>query len=107
MVTANDVLQAIDNVDAVVLPKCKEYDDFEYGHPVYRIGDYGYIDADEFDGIIKGYGIPWLMNAYVYVGNGLLVDDAVDAVNNGDDTLDDFMATVDVDRLDEVYYTEI
>ena len=66
-----------------------------------------YVDADEFEGIIKGYGIPWLMNAYVYVGNGLLVDDAVDAVNNGDDTLDDFMATVDVDRLDEVYYTEI
>ena len=107
MVTANDILQAIDNVDAVVLPKCKEYDDFEYGHPVYRIGDYGYVDADEFDGIIKGYGIPWLMNAYVYVGNGLSVDNVIDAINNGDDALDDLMATVDIDRLDDVYYTEI
>ena len=106
MINVDDINRAIDAVDEVVLPKCKEYDDFEYGHPVYRIGDYGYINADEFEDIIKGYGIPWLLNAYIFVGNGLSVDDAVDAINGGDETLDSLMSTVDDDRLDEVYYTE-
>ena len=46
------------------------------------------------------------MNAYVYVGNGLSVDDVVDAINGGDETLDLLMSTVDDDRLDDVYYTE-
>lgn len=47
------------------------------------------------------------MNAYVYVGKGLPIDDVVDTINNGDDALDDFMATADLDRLDDVYSTEI
>ena len=107
MVTEQDIINAIDDVNDVVLPKCKMYADFEYGHPVYRIGDYGYIDASEFESIVNGYDIPWLMNAYIYVGNGLSVADAVNAINSGDETLDGLMNGTDVDRLDDVYYTEI
>ena len=106
MIAANDINSTIDAVDDIILPKCVMYDEFDEGHPVYRIGDYGYIDATEFESVISSFGIPWLLNAYIFVGNGLSVDDVVDAINGGDETLDSLMSTVDDDRLDDVYYTE-
>ena len=106
MITATDVESVISSVDEVVLPKCRLYDEFDEGHPVYRIGDFGYIDAREFEGIVAGHYRPWLLNAYILEGNGIPVDDIVSSVNNGDDGLEGMMAGIDDDRLDEVYYTE-
>ena len=48
MITAKDITDMVERVDAKLTPKCR-YDGFQPCEGIYRLGDYGYVSETEYD----------------------------------------------------------
>lgn len=53
MITAKDIADMVERVDAKLLPLC-DYEGFEPYEGIYRLGDYGYVTETEYNAAFKG-----------------------------------------------------
>lgn len=68
---ARDMIRSIDNR---LIPECRDFDTYTETDVIWRIGDYGYVDADVYEQAFRDYeernGKPkWARTMYVLEGN--------------------------------------
>lgn len=114
-VGADDITRMVETVDhafeGMVRDYC-EYDALPGVHPVYRIGDWGWVREDQWDTVFAPWP-DWAPYAYEIDANALdyehLRERIACAVNHGGGTAlkqwcDDLM---DANQFDTVFYTEV
>ena len=106
MITAEDITDMVDRVDAKLTPKCR-YDGFQPCEGIYRLGDYGYVTETEHDAAFEGEPY-WARDAYMLEGNGVGHGRIARLYNDGDvEALSDYInERFDNDQMDDVFYTE-
>lgn len=77
MITAKDITDMAERVDAKLLPLC-DYEGFEPYEGIYRLGDYGYVTETEYNAAFKGEPY-WAQDAYMLEGNGVGCDSTTTA----------------------------
>ena len=68
---ARDMIHSIDNR---LIPECRDFDAYTETDVIWRIGDYGYVDADAYEQAFKAYEerngkAEWARTMYVLEGN--------------------------------------
>lgn len=68
---ARDMIHSIDNR---LLPECRDFDTYTETDEIWRIGDYGYVDADVYEQAFRDYEArngkaEWARTMYVLEGN--------------------------------------
>lgn len=68
---ARDMIHSIDNR---LIPECRDFDTYTETDEIWRIGDYGYVDADVFEQAFRNYEerngeTEWARPMYVLEGN--------------------------------------
>lgn len=107
---ARDMIHSIDNR---LIPECRDFDTYTETDEIWRIGDYGYVDADVYEQAFRDYeerngGTEWARPMYVLEGNQPNhLEYFVEAYNLGgmpmlNGLLD---AQFDNENADEVYLT--
>ena len=106
MITAKDITDMAERVDAKLLPLC-DYEGFEPYEGIYRLGDYGYVTETEYNAAFKGEPY-WAQDAYMLEGNGVGCGRIARLYNDGDvEALSDYInERFDNDQMDDVFYTE-
>ena len=106
MITAEDITDMVDRVDAKLTPKCR-YDGFQPCEGISRLGDYGYVTETEYDAAFEGEPY-WARDAYMLEGNGVGHGRIARLYNDGDvEALSDYVnERFDNDQMDDVFYTE-
>lgn len=107
---ARDMIHSIDNR---LIPECRDFDTYTETDEIWRIGDYGYVDADVYEQAFKEYEArnrkaEWARTMYVLEGNQPThLEFFVEAYNfGGVPMLYGFLdAQFDSGHADEVYLT--
>ena len=68
---ARDMIHSIDNR---LIPECRDFDTYTETDEIWRIGDYGYVDADVYEQAFRDYEerngkAEWSRSMYVLEGN--------------------------------------
>lgn len=68
---ARDMIRSIDNR---LTPECRDFDTYTETDDIWRIGDYGYVDADVYEQAFRDYEerngkTEWARTMYVLEGN--------------------------------------
>lgn len=68
---ARDMIRSIDNR---LIPECRDFDTYTETDYIWRIGDYGYVDADVYEQAFRDYEerngkTEWARTMYVLEGN--------------------------------------
>lgn len=68
---ARDMIHSIDNR---LIPECRDFDTYTETDEIWRIGDYGYVDADVYEQAFRDYEerngkAEWARTMYVLEGN--------------------------------------
>ena len=68
---ARDMIRSIDNR---LIPECRDFDTYTETDDIWRIGDYGYVDADVYEQAFRDYEerngkTEWARTMYVLEGN--------------------------------------
>lgn len=68
---ARDMIRSIDNR---LIPECRDFDTYTETDVIWRIGDYGYVDADVYEQAFRDYEerngkTEWASTMYVLEGN--------------------------------------
>lgn len=68
---ARDMIRSIDNR---LIPECRDFDTYTETDDIWRIGDYGYVDADVYEQAFRDYEerngkTEWAHTMYVLEGN--------------------------------------
>lgn len=112
-ITVEQARAMIDGIDTGLIPECRDFDSYTETDYIWRIGDYGYVDADVYEQAFRDYEerngkAEWARAMYVLEGNQPnRLENFVEAYNLGgmpmlDGLLD---AQFDNDDANEVYPT--
>lgn len=83
---ARDMIRSIDNR---LIPECRDFDTYTETDDIWRIGDYGYVDADVYEQAFRDHEerngkTEWARSMYVLEGNQPdRLEDFVKAYNLG------------------------
>lgn len=107
---ARDMIRSIDNR---LIPECHDFDTYTETDDIWRIGDYGYVDADVYEQAFRDYEerngkTEWARTMYVLEGNQpYRLEAFVKAYNLGGIALLYGLLDVQFDNgdADEVYLT--
>ena len=111
-VSAGDITRMVETVDSQFEPMVRDYGDLPGTHPVYRIGDWGWVREDQWDAVFAPWP-DWAPYAYEIDANAFdyehLRDRIASAVNHGGSTsLRQWCdALMDANQFDTVFYTEV
>lgn len=77
--TVEQARDMINSIDVRLIPECRDFDTYTETDDIWRIGDYGYVDADVYEQAFRDYEerngeAEWARSMYVLDGNqpGLL-----------------------------------
>lgn len=112
-ITVEQARDMITSIDTSLIPECRDFDTYTETDDIWRIGDYGYVDADVYEQAFRDYEerngeTKWARTMYVLEGNQpTRLEFFVEAYNLGgvpmlDGLLD---AQFDNDEADSVYFT--
>lgn len=73
-ITLDQVRDMIHSIDNRLIPECRDFDAYTETDEIWRIGDYGYVDADVYEQAFRDYeerngGTEWARPMYVLEGN--------------------------------------
>lgn len=86
-ITLDQVRDMISSIDDRLIPECRELDTYTETDDIWRIGDYGYVDADVYEQAFRDYEerngkTEWARTMYVLEGNQPdRLEDFVEAYN--------------------------
>ena len=72
--TVEQARDIIHSIDTSLIPKCRDFDAYTETDDIWRIGDYGYVDADVYEQAFRDYEArngetEWARTMYVLEGN--------------------------------------
>lgn len=72
--TVKQVCDMIDSIDLRLTPECRDLDTYTEKDKIWRIGDWGYVDADVYEQAFRDYEerngeAEWARSMYVLEGN--------------------------------------
>lgn len=72
--TVEQARDMIHSIDTSLIPECRDFDTYTETDDIWRIGDYGYVDADVYEQAFRGYEerngeTEWARTMYVLEGN--------------------------------------
>lgn len=111
--TVEQARDMIRSIDTRLIPECRDFDTYTETDEIWRIGDYGYVDADVYEQAFREYEArngkaEWARTMYVLEGNQPNhLEFFVEAYNfGGVPMLYGFLdAQFDSGNADEVYMT--
>lgn len=73
-ITLGQVRDMISSIDSRLIPECRDFDTYTETDEIWRIGDYGYVDADVYEQAFRDYEArngkaEWARPMYVLEGN--------------------------------------
>lgn len=73
-ITVEQARDMINSIDTSLIPECRDFDTYTETDDIWRIGDYGYVDADVFEQAFLEYEehngeAEWARIMYVLEGN--------------------------------------
>lgn len=73
-ITVEQARDMIDSIDTSLTPECRDFDTYTETDDIWRIGDYGYVDADVYKQAFRDYEerngkTEWARPMYVLEGN--------------------------------------
>lgn len=73
-ITIEQARDMIHNIDTSLIPECRDFDTYTETDDIWRIGDYGYVDADVYEQAFRDYEerngkTEWARTMYVLEGN--------------------------------------
>lgn len=73
-ITLGQVRDMISSIDSRLIPECRDFDTYTETDVIWRIGDYGYVDADVYEQAFRDYEArngetEWARPMYVLEGN--------------------------------------
>lgn len=73
-ITVEQAHDMIDSIDTSLIPECRDFDTYTETDDIWRIGDYGYVDADVYEQAFRDYEerngkTEWARTMYVLEGN--------------------------------------
>lgn len=112
-ITLDQVRDMIHSIDSRLIPECRDFDAYTETDDIWRIGDYGYVDADVYEQAFRDYEerngkAEWARTMYVLEGNQPnKLEYFVKAYNFGGVTMLYGLLDVQFDsgNADEVYMT--
>lgn len=87
--TVEQARDMIHSIDTSLIPECRDFDAYTETDEIWRIGDYGYVDADVYEQAFRDYEerngeTEWAHPMYVLEGNQpTLIEFFVEAYNLG------------------------
>lgn len=88
-ITLKQTRDMIRSIDTSLIPECRDFDTYTETDEIWRIGDYGYVDADVYEQAFRDYEerngeTEWARTMYVLEGNQpALIEFFVKAYNLG------------------------
>lgn len=72
--TVEQACDMIRSIDTSLIPECRDFDAYTETDEIWRIGDYGYVDADVYEQAFRDYEArngetEWARPMYVLEGN--------------------------------------
>lgn len=72
--TVEQARDMIHGIDASLIPECRDFDTYTETDDIWRIGDYGYVDADVYEQAFRDHEerngkTEWARTMYVLEGN--------------------------------------
>lgn len=72
--TVEQARDMISSIDTSLIPECRDFDTYTETDEIWRIGDYGYVDADVYEQAFRDYEArngkaEWARTMYVLEGN--------------------------------------
>lgn len=72
--TVEQARDMISSIDTSLIPECRDFDSYTETDVIWRIGDYGYVDADVYEQAFRDYEArngetEWARPMYVLEGN--------------------------------------
>lgn len=72
--TVEQARDMINSIDTSLIPECRDFDTYTETDDIWRIGDYGYVDADVYEQAFRDYEerngkTEWARAMYVLEGN--------------------------------------
>lgn len=112
-ITVEQARDMINSIDTSLIPKCRDFDTYTETDDIWRIGDYGYVDADVYEQAFRDYEehngeTEWARTMYVLEGNQPThLEFFVEAYNHGGMPMLDGLlgAQFDNGNADSVYLT--
>lgn len=112
-ITLEQARDMICSIDTMLIPECRDFDAYTETDEIWRIGDYGYVDADVYEQAFREYEerngeTEWARTMYVLEGNQPnRLEYFVEAYNLGGTTMLNGLldAQFDNGRADNVYLT--
>lgn len=73
-ITVEQARDMIHSIDTSLIPECRDFDTYTETDDIWRIGDYGYVDADVYEQAFRDYEehngkTEWARTMYVLEGN--------------------------------------
>lgn len=73
-ITVEQARDMIHSIDTSLIPECRDFDTYTETDDIWRIGDYGYVDADVYEQAFRDYEerngkTEWAHTMYVLEGN--------------------------------------
>lgn len=73
-ITVEQARDMINSIDPSLIPECRDFDTYTETDDIWRIGDYGYVDADVYEQAFSDYEerngkTEWARTMYVLEGN--------------------------------------
>jgi hypothetical protein len=73
-ITVEQARDMIHSIDTSLIPECRDFDTYTETDDIWRIGDYGYVDADVYEQAFREYEArngkaEWASTMYVLEGN--------------------------------------
>lgn len=73
-ITLNQARDMIRSIDNRLIPECRDFDTYTETDVIWRLGDYGYVDADVYEQAFRDYEerngeTEWARTMYVLEGN--------------------------------------
>lgn len=73
-ITLKQARDMIHSIDTSLIPECRDFDTYTETDEIWRIGDYGYVDADVYEQAFRDYETrngetEWARPMYVLEGN--------------------------------------
>lgn len=112
-ITVEQARDMINSIDTSLIHECRDFDTYTETDDIWRIGDYGYVDAAVYEQAFRDYEerngrTEWARTMYVLEGNQpTLLEFFVEAYNlGGMPMLEGLLAAqFDNDYADSVYFT--
>lgn len=111
--TVEQARDMINSIDTNLIPKCRDFDTYTETDDIWRIGDYGYVDADVYEQAFRDYEerngkTEWARTMYALEGNQpTRLESFVKAYNLGGMPMLDGLLSAQFDNgyADNVYLT--